>query len=88
MCKYKVKDWVGATELIITLKPTDHECTFSRGRLGLARPLPGGVHVKIQTGMAHPVLLGLKFGQMLFFSGEGVSKTGIIFLGYIKLWPQ
>ena len=51
MCKYKVEDWVGATELIIKLKPTDYECTFSRG-----------VHVKIQMGMARPILLGLKFG--------------------------
>ena len=62
---------------------------FQGERLGLARPLPGGVHVKIQTGMAHPVLLGLKFGQILFFwGGGGGSKTGIIFLGYIKLRPQ
>ena len=60
---------------------------FQGERLGLARPLPGGEHVKIQTGMTHPVLLGLKFGQILFFLGGG-SKTGIIFLGYIKLWPQ
>ena len=60
---------------------------FQGERLGLAGPLPGGVHVKMQTGMAHPVLLGLKFGQILFFSG-GVSKTGIIFLSYIKLRPQ
>ena len=59
---------------------------FQGERLGLARPLPEGVHVKIQTGMAHPVLLSLKFGQILFFLGG--SKTGIIFLGYIKLWPQ
>ena len=61
MCKYKVEDWVEATELIIKLKPTDCECTFSRGKAG-PRPLPGGVHVKIQTGMARPILLGLKFG--------------------------
>ena len=54
---------------------------FQGEKLGLARPLPGGVHVKIQTGMAHPVLLGLKFGQILFFWGGGGSKTGIIFLG-------
>ena len=66
MCKYKVEDWVGATELIIKLKPTDYECTFSRGKAG-PRPLPGGVHVKIQIGIAHPILLGLKFGQILFF---------------------
>ena len=44
---------------------------FQGERLGLARPLPGGIHVKIQTGMAHPVLLGLKFGQILFFWGGG-----------------
>ena len=62
---------------------------FQGERLGLARPLPGGVHLKIQMGMAHPVLLGLKFGQILFFlAGGGGSKTGIIFLGYIKLRPQ
>ena len=42
---------------------------FQGERLGLARPLPGGVHVKIQMGMAHPVLLGLKFGQILLFGG-------------------
>ena len=35
MCKYKVEDWVGATELILKLKPTDYESTFSRERLGL-----------------------------------------------------
>ena len=44
---------------------------FQGERLGLARPLPRDVHVKIQTGMAHPVLLGLKFGQILFSSGGG-----------------
>ena len=60
---------------------------FQGERLDLARPLPGGVHVKLQTGMALPVLLGLKFGQILFFLGRG-SKIGIIFLGYIKLRPQ
>ena len=49
MCKYKVEDWVGATELIIKLKPFDYECTFSRGKTG-PRPLPGGVHVKIPRG--------------------------------------
>ena len=86
MCKHKVEDWVGATELILKLKPTDYECTFSRGKAG-PRPLPRGVHVKIQMGMAHPILLGLKFGQILFFFW-GVSKTGLIFLGYIKLRPQ
>ena len=51
---------------------------FQGERLGLARPLPGGVHVKIQTGMAHPVLLDLKFGQILFFSG-GVQKLALFF---------
>ena len=61
MYKYKVEDWVGATELIIKLKPTDYECTFSRGKAG-PRPLPGGVNVKIQMGMARPILFGLKFG--------------------------
>ena len=61
---------------------------FQGEKLGLARPLPGDVHVKIQTGMAHPVLLSLKFGQILLFSWGGVQKTGIIFLGYIKLRPQ
>ena len=59
--KYKVEDWVGATELIIKLKPTDYECTFSKGKAG-PRPLPGGVHVKIQMPIARPILLGLKFG--------------------------
>ena len=70
-------------ELIIKLKPTNYECTFSRGKAG-------GVHVKIQTGMAHPVMFGLKFGQILFFLGGGGAglKTGIIFLGFIKLRPQ
>ena len=52
---------------------------FQGERLGLARPLPGGVHVKIQTGMAHPVLLGLKFGQILFFWGGGVRKLALFF---------
>ena len=78
MCKYKVENWVGATELIIKLKPTDYECTFSRGKAGPSWPLPRGVHVKIQTGMAHPVLLGLKFGQILFLSG-GVRKLALFF---------
>ena len=39
------------------------KCTFSRGKAG-PRPLPGGVHVKIQMGMARPIFLGLKFGQV------------------------
>ena len=52
-----------------------YECTFSRGKAG---PVPGGVHVKIQMGMAHPVLLGLKFGQILFFLG-GFRKLGLFF---------
>ena len=51
---------------------------FQGERLGLARPLPGGVHVKIQTGMAHPVLLGLKFGQILFFSGGRFRKLALL----------
>ena len=51
---------------------------FQGERLGLARPLPGGVHVKIQMGMAHPVLLGLKFGQVLFFWG-GFRKLALFF---------
>ena len=37
----------------------------------------GCVHIKIKMGMARPIFLGLKFGQILFFLG--VSKTGIIF---------
>ena len=52
---------------------------FQGERLGLARPLPGGVHVKIQMGMAHPVLLGLKFGQILFFLAGGVRKLALFF---------
>ena len=79
MCKYKVKDWVGATGLIIKLKPTDYECTFSRRKAG-PRPLPGDVHVKIQMGMARPILLGLKFGQILFFFwGGGYRKLALFF---------
>ena len=54
---------------------------------GKAGPLPRGVHVKIQTGMAHPVLLGLKFGQILFFLGGGFENWDY-FLGFIKLRPQ
>ena len=34
----------------------------------------GDVHVKIQIGMAYPILLGLKFGQILFFSGVDVEN--------------
>ena len=52
---------------------------FQAERLGLARPLPGGVHSKIQTGMARPVLLGLKFGQILFFSGGGFENWRYFF---------
>ena len=76
MCKYKADDWVGATELI-KLKPTDYECTFSRGKAG-PRPLPWGVHLKIQMGMAHPIFLGLKFGQILFFFW-GCQKLALSF---------
>ena len=39
MCTYKVDNFVGATELIIKLKPTDYQCTFSGGKPG-PRPLP------------------------------------------------
>ena len=49
---------------------------FPGERLGLARPLPGSVHVKIQTGMAHPVLLSLKFGQILFFCNPATPVHG------------
>ena len=52
---------------------------FQAERLGPSRPLPGGVHVKIQTGMAHPVLLGLKFGQILFFSWGGSENWRYFF---------
>ena len=76
MCKYQVEDWLGATELIIKLKPTDYECTFSRGKAA-SRPLPGGVHVKIQIGMAYPILLCLKFGQILFFFWGGCRKLAV-----------
>ena len=85
MCKYKVEDWVGATELILKLKPTDYECTFSRGKAE-PRPLPRGVHGD-GSGIAFPILLGLKFGQVLFFLGRGVENW-CYFLGYIKLQPQ
>ena len=78
MCKYKVEDWVGATELIIKLKPTDYECTFSRGKAG-PRPLSGGVHVKIQMGTARPILLGLKFGEIVCFFW-GCRKLALFFL--------
>ena len=73
MCKYKVEDWVGATELILKLKPTDYECTFSRGRLGQ------GLYLGVYMGMACPILLGLKFGQILFFSREGCRKLVLFF---------
>ena len=74
MCKYKVEDWVGATEHILKLTPTDYECTFSsRERLGL------GLYPGVYMGMAPPILLGSKFGQILFFFWGGVSKTGVIF---------
>ena len=87
MCKYKVEDWVGATEHILKLTPTDYECTFSRGKAG-PRPLPGGVHGDGSGGMAPPILLGSKFGQILFFFlGRGVENWRY-FLGYIKLRPQ
>ena len=33
------------------------------------------LHVfKLQMGMAHPIFLDLKFGQILFFSGGGVEN--------------
>ena len=48
---------------------------------------PGDVHVKIQMGM--PVqFLGFEiWANPVFFSG-GVSKTGAISLGYVKVRPQ
>ena len=64
---------------------------FQGERLGLARPLPGSVHVKIQTGMAHPVLLALKFWHILFFSwgggGGGCQKLALFFRLH-KATPQ
>ena len=62
MCKYKVDDWVGATELIIKLKPTDYECTFSTEKAG-PRPFTRGCTCKNSNGgMVRPISLGLKFG--------------------------
>ena len=66
------------------------QCTISRGK-AWPGPLPGeggDVHVKIQMRMLVQFFLGLKFGQILFFWGGGVSKTGAIFLGYVKLRSQ
>ena len=67
MCKYKLEDWVGTTELIMKLKPTDYECIFSRGK-ARPRPFPGGVHIKIQIGMAYP-----KFKGGALFKNSGAA---------------
>ena len=74
MCKYKVEDWVGATEHILKLTLTDYECTFSRGKAG-PRPLPGGVH---GDGSSNFVGFEIWANSGFFFWG-GVSKTGVIF---------
>ena len=56
-------------------------CTFPRGKAG-PRPLtPGGVHLKIQTGMLVQVF-GFEIWANPFFWGGGgreMSKTGDIF---------
>ena len=54
---------------------------FQGERLGL------GLYPGVYMGMARPILLGLKFGQILFFLGRGVENWRYI-LGYIKLKPQ
>ena len=75
MCKYKVKDWVGATELIIKLKPTDYECTFSRGKAG---PLPGGCTCKNSNGDGSSNFVGFEiWANPVFF--WGCQKLALFF---------
>ena len=74
MCEYKVEYLVGATELILKLKPTDYECTFSRGKAG-PRPLPGDVH-----GDGSSSFVGFEiWANSVFFSGEGCRKLALFF---------
>ena len=54
---------------------------FQGERLGL------GLYPGVYMGMAPPILLGSKFGQILFFFlGRGVENWRY-FLGYVKLRP-
>ena len=74
MCKYKVEDWVGATEHVLNLHLLTMSVPFQGERLGL------GLYPGVYMGMAPPVLLGSKFGQILFFfSGEGCRKLALFF---------
>ena len=49
------------------------ECTFSRGKAG-PRPLPGGVHVKIQMGMACPIFWFEIWANPVFSGGGGGGR--------------
>ena len=78
MCKYKVEDWVEATELIIKPKPTDYECTFSRGKAG-PRPLPRGCTCKNSNGDGSSNFVGFEIWvNPVFFSG-GVENWRYFF---------
>ena len=59
---------------------------FQEERLGQGLYL-GGCNVTIKMGILVQ-FLSLKFRQILFFLGRGVSKTGSNVLGYVKLRPQ
>ena len=85
MCKFKVEDWVGATELIIKLKPTDYECTFSRGKAE-PRPFTRGCTCKNSNGDGLSNFVGFEIWVNRVFSG-GVENWHYFFC-YIKLRPQ